>query len=77
MIQIKFSKFDGGNIVSAGGDLVEVTDKYVIVKHQDVSYSFRRTPGSKSGYGIGAAKNWRLGLEERNQHVHPENLKKR
>lgn len=77
MEPIKFTKFDGGKIVSSIGELVEVNEKFVIVGYEGNNYSFRRAPGSKSGYGIGTAKNWRLGLDERTKYVHQEILKRR
>ena len=63
---VSFTKFDGGNIVGSEGVLTEVTPEAIKLTVNDVVYSFRRAPGSKCGWGIGAAaKNWRLSGEAR------------
>jgi len=69
---INFAKFNGGIITKATGELVELTNKVVIIDHEGDKYQFRRDPGPKAGYGIGPAKNWRLAQEERREYCFPD-----
>lgn len=70
--KVHFTKFDGGEILGFDGSLVELTNDFVKITYDGSTYSFRRSPGSKSGWGTGCAKNWRLSLEERKKYCHPD-----
>jgi hypothetical protein len=70
--KITFTKFDGGRMVGAEGDLVELTHESVRVSHEGAVVAFRRAPGPKAGWGVGPAKSWRIGAEERRRFVHPD-----
>ena len=69
---VRFAKFDGGNIVQAEAQFVELSDKALVVSHDGELVRFNRTPGSKSGYGIGKAKTWRLSAEDRKKYCLPD-----
>jgi hypothetical protein len=69
---VEFTKFDGGTPVRAVGTLTGVSQESATVSYEGVQYEFRRAPGSKSGYGVGRAKFWRLGMEERKSLCHPD-----
>jgi hypothetical protein len=64
---VALSKFDGGVIAPATGKLVSVEALAVKVELDGVTYSFRRLPGSKCGWGSGPAKNWRLDASSRKE----------
>lgn len=73
---VNFTKMDGGIIVTTSGTLSEVLKDFVIVSVGtgvwEQKVKFRRAPGSKSGFGMGDAKFWRLCAEERSKYVHPD-----
>lgn len=73
---INFTKMDGGIIDSTTGTLVEISNDFVVVSvkvgEEEQRVKFRRAPGSKSGFGVGDAKFWRLSADERKKYVHPD-----
>ena len=62
---IGFTKFDNGKIAGAEGEIVEIQNEFVVLNHELKNFSFKRLPGPKSGWGVGASKNWRLNQPER------------
>lgn len=70
--KVSFTKFDGGRMAGAEGVLVELTKDSVVVSHEGATVSFRRAPGSKAGWGVGPAKAWRIGADERKRYCHPD-----
>ena len=69
---VNFTKFNGGKIVSAIGEFESLTDGFIKIIYEEKSYSFKRIPGPKSGWGVGVAKSWRLDLIERKKYCFPD-----
>jgi hypothetical protein len=70
--KVRFAKYDGGKIVGAEGELVELTGDSAMVSHEGAVVAFRRAPGAKAGWGVGPAKAWRIGAEDRRRLCHPD-----
>jgi hypothetical protein len=68
--RVGFTKFDSGKIIGAEGEILEINPEFVSVSYEGTKYLFKRLPGSKSGWGVGASKNWRLNLPERQALCH-------
>jgi len=70
--KVRFTKFDGGRMVGAEGELIELTEDSVRLSYDGAVVSFRRAPGAKAGWGTGPAKAWRIGDEARRKYCHPD-----
>ena len=57
---IAFSKFEGGKIIGVSGTYETSTAQLVTLLYEGKSYSFKRQPGPKCGWGVGPSKFWRL-----------------
>lgn len=66
--RVTFASFEGGIPRGLEGSLVSVDAEFVTVAFEEKHYRFRRQPGSKSGWGVGPASKWRLGLAERSRY---------
>lgn len=76
---IKFTKFEDGKMTPAEGELIELNDKFVVVKYEDNNYQFSRLPGPKSGFLTGKGPRWRLNIQERDKYCSldlPKRLRK-
>lgn len=76
-VPVGFSKYDGGKMIAAIGTLKEIAQSFIRLKYVDEegkehNVRFRRTPGSKAGWGVGPSKFWRLNSEDRTKYCHAD-----